>query len=298
MQLHQLIYFVTVSKTLNFTKAAEQLYVSQSSLSTQIANLEEELGCQLCIRTTRSVQLTAAGRYLAEWAQDVLLQIDHLPDELSRVQKGQLGKVRVGYSAGSQRFIVHAMKRIHKAYPELQVVPELAKDIAQMLRMENSRVDAILLPKPCIRGMDWVASDVVAPSGLSLLVSEDHPLAGSTEVSIYRLALEKLILFPRPQIPRLYDTLISELHTRGIVPQAYLTAVDSASIIPMVKAGLGVQLVSDYTTKEQGEGVWSIPVRECREGYDLLFVYDSKTCNPCIPLLRSALMNSSDQNEA
>ena len=155
MQLHQLVYFVTVSKTLNFTKAAEQLYVSQSSLSTQIANLEEELGCQLCVRTTRSVHLTAAGRYLAEWAEDFLGQLDRLPDNLSRVQRGQLGRVRVGYSMGSRRYLVKAMECLRETCPELQVIPEQAKNIDQMLRMENSRVDAILLPKPCVRGMDW-----------------------------------------------------------------------------------------------------------------------------------------------
>jgi len=290
MQLHQLVYFVTVSKTLNFTKAAEQLYVSQSSLSTQIANLEEELGCQLCIRTTRSVQLTAAGRYLAEWAEDFLAQLDRLPDNLSRVQKGKLGRVRVGYSMGSQKYLVRGMERLREKCPELQVIPEHAKNIDQMLRMENSRVDAILLPKPCIQGMDWVASDVVIASGLSVVVRKEHPLAKQNEVSIQQLQNETIILFPRPQIPRLYDTLISELHSRGITPKKYLTAVDSASIAPMVGAGFGVQLMADFMTRELSPDLIGIPIKECREGFDLLFVYDSKTDNPCIPLLREVLM--------
>lgn len=290
MQLHQLTYFVTVSKTLNFTKAAEQLYVSQSSLSTQIANLEEELGCQLCVRTTRSVHLTAAGRYLAEWAEDFLAQLDRLPDNLSRVQKGQLGRVRVGYSVGSQNYLIRAMERLHKKCPELQVIPEHAKDIAQMLRMENSRVDAILLPKPCIRRMDWVNSDVVVPSGLSVVVNKTHPLADQEEVSIEQLRDETIVIFPRPQIPRLYDTVVSELHSRGITPKKYLTAVDSTSIAPMVGAGFGVQLLADFMTKEIPPNLIGIPIKECREGFDLLFVYDSKTENPCIPLLREALM--------
>ena len=64
MQLRQLEYFVAVAELLNFRKAAESLYVTQPLLSKQIAELEDEVGCPLLIRNTRSVALTPAGEDL------------------------------------------------------------------------------------------------------------------------------------------------------------------------------------------------------------------------------------------
>ncbi|MBP3701998.1 MAG: hypothetical protein J6I64_08905, partial [Lachnospiraceae bacterium] len=72
---------------------------------------------------------------------------------------------------------------------------------------------------------------------------------------------------------------------------------DSASISPMVGAGFGVQLLADFMAKEISSDLIGIPIKECRGGFDLLFVYDSKTDNPCIPLLREALTTTEDPND-
>ena len=78
MELRQLRYFVAVADTLNFSRAAESLYVSQSALSKQISELEQELGVALFDRDRRSVALTSAGQLLLPEAKDILMRSEKL----------------------------------------------------------------------------------------------------------------------------------------------------------------------------------------------------------------------------
>lgn len=78
MELRQLRYFVAVADTLNFSRASESLYVSQSALSKQIADLEQELGVRLFQRDKRTVELSCAGRLLLGEAKAILLRSEKL----------------------------------------------------------------------------------------------------------------------------------------------------------------------------------------------------------------------------
>ena len=88
MELRQLRYFVAVADTLNFSRAAESLYVSQSALSKQISELEQELGVTLFERDRRNVALTQAGRVLQTEAKGILIQSEKLVP-LLRHEAGQ-----------------------------------------------------------------------------------------------------------------------------------------------------------------------------------------------------------------
>ena len=103
MELRQIKYFVAVSDELSFTRAAQKLHVSQPPLSFQIASLETELGARLFDRTSRSVQLSEAGKAFLPHAQAVLARLDEAARHVQRVAAGLDGRVQVGL-AGSHFF--------------------------------------------------------------------------------------------------------------------------------------------------------------------------------------------------
>src|SRR5436190_11088590 len=103
MELTQLETFRVVAETLNFTRAAERLHLTQSAVSHQIKALEEELGEPLFIRAKRGVKLSQAGKAAMEYVERILEDVDALRERVSG-QKGQpQGRVRV--AAATQAFV-------------------------------------------------------------------------------------------------------------------------------------------------------------------------------------------------
>jgi DNA-binding transcriptional LysR family regulator len=93
----KLRYFIAVAEELNFSRAARRLYIAQQSLSAQIRELEDEMGVTLFHRTTRKVELTAAGTVMLAAARTALATLDDAVDEARRAERGELGTLKVGF---------------------------------------------------------------------------------------------------------------------------------------------------------------------------------------------------------
>ena len=100
MELRHLRYFLAVAEELHFARAAERLHIEQSPLSRAIRELEEELGAQLFVRTSRSTRLTLAGKLLMENAPRVLLALDQARESVKAAANGFHGRLRVALSDG------------------------------------------------------------------------------------------------------------------------------------------------------------------------------------------------------
>jgi len=100
MELRHLRCFLIVAEELYFARAAERLHIDQSPLSRTIKELEEELGARLFIRTTRSTQLTRAGRQLLEHVPRIFTALDQARDGVKSATNGFLGQLRIALSDG------------------------------------------------------------------------------------------------------------------------------------------------------------------------------------------------------
>ena len=100
MEFRHLRYFLAVAEELHFARAAERLHIEQSPLSRAIRELEEELGAQLFVRTSRSTRLTLAGKLLMENAPRVLLALDQARESVKAAANGFHGRFRVALSDG------------------------------------------------------------------------------------------------------------------------------------------------------------------------------------------------------
>jgi len=98
MELRHLRYFLAVAEELHFARAAERLHIEQSPLSRAIRELEEELGAQLFVRTSRSTRLTLAGKLLMENAPRVLLALDQARESVKAAANGFQGQLRIALS--------------------------------------------------------------------------------------------------------------------------------------------------------------------------------------------------------
>jgi DNA-binding transcriptional LysR family regulator len=101
MELRHLRYFIAIAEEENFRRAAERLHVSQSPLSRQMQQLEEEIGAELFEPSGRGVKLTAAGRLLRDRAKTILSSVDAAAKEVRETAEGQIGTVTIGFESGS-----------------------------------------------------------------------------------------------------------------------------------------------------------------------------------------------------
>jgi DNA-binding transcriptional LysR family regulator len=123
LELRHLRYFLAVAEELNFTRAADRLHLAQQALSSSIRNLETDLGVQLFTRSTRHVALTAAGEALVAAARHALESAADAIDEVTRVGRGQSGRLIIGFStaAGSVPKVRDVIRGFSQAVPDVDV---------------------------------------------------------------------------------------------------------------------------------------------------------------------------------
>lgn len=154
--LKQLRYFLALTETEHFGRAAERCFVSQSAFSNAIQELETTLGARLVDRTNRSVTITSTGREVAVQAQLVLRDVDSLV-EMSRGRGEPLtGELRLGVIPTVAPFLLPGvLPKLRKRYPKLELL--LAEDQTDRIhrRLMDGDLDVLLLALPWeLRGVD------------------------------------------------------------------------------------------------------------------------------------------------
>ena len=120
MEFHQLKGLVALAESRSFTRAAQMTHVVQSTLSQQIRSLEEELGVQLVVRTTRKVELTAAGKAAVEYAQKLLKLREEFICEMRKETAQQSGVIRIGTEQVVANYdLVTLLEGFRTAHPDI-----------------------------------------------------------------------------------------------------------------------------------------------------------------------------------
>lgn len=142
MNLLQIRHFVTVAQLENISKAAEVFHLSQSSLSKNIAKLEEELGVPLFMRRGKRISLSPAGARFLESSQVILREMDHAVSDM-RMMGGEDLTIKIGF-AGKIKELVECMTRFREQHPEVQY--ELNSDIENLDHLDINDFDVLIYP--------------------------------------------------------------------------------------------------------------------------------------------------------
>lgn len=189
MELRQLKYFAKVAETLNFSDAARQLFITQSTLSHQIKQLEQELNTQLFERDNHKVILTEAGQEILPYAQQTLHSAETCVERISDLQKLLAGTLNIGVTFTFSSILTETLLDFMHKYPnvKLNIFYKTMEELMDML--EQQKVDFVLAFKPT-QMYDNIESHILFDNHLSVIVSDSHPLA-----SLDRVFLEDLEKF-------------------------------------------------------------------------------------------------------
>jgi len=242
LELRHLSYFVAVAEELSFTRAAARLYIAQSPLSHAIRQLEAALEVTLFERTTRRVELTAAGEALLPRARAALAQIDEAV-AAARHASPDHTTLALRLSLDMEHVVAPLVAALGACRPDIQVSAWQAGEAEELRDLLTGRVDAVFVWEGASVEADArVQSVAVVPSGI--VVPAGHPLADLDVVPASRLLEETVVLFPREQAPGIYDLLVERLfgdrageaEIRAVAP--VLSA--QRTMARAVAAGLGV----------------------------------------------------------
>lgn len=196
MELRQLNYFVNVAETLNFSEAAKKLYITQSTLSQQVKQLETELGVQLLLRTSHSVLLTEAGKELLPFAQKTLHDAELCVERINDLSNLSVGTLNVGVTYSFSPILTETLVSFMKAYPKIKL-NVFYKPMAELMELLRGHyVDFALAFKPSDSYED-IESHILFQNHLSAIVSTTHPLASKRKITLSELEAYDLAL-PSP----------------------------------------------------------------------------------------------------
>ena len=280
IDFRQLRYFVTLADTLHFGRAATLLHISQPPLSRQVAALEEELGVSLLKRSTRLVELTAAGRHFHEQAKRIIAGLDNAVRSTQAIERGELGMLRVGFTmAAAWSVLPPLIKRYSDAFPQadVQLDEVLPKELNDAL-MSGSVDVGIAFPWQRPPGLEYHA---VRIEPLCAVVPSNHRLAERHEIVVSDLAGEPFITFPASTAPALHELVIGCCHDHGFAPRIRLETHLQQTIVNLVAEGLGVSLVPQSMSKMQLAGAEFRPVSGSRM-VEQGVIWAAENANPCL----------------
>lgn len=241
MELRQLEHFVAVAQECHFTRAAQRLHIAQSGLSASIRSLERELGATLFLRSTRQVQLTAAGQALLVEALRALAASDAAKDAVAAVQ----GLLRGSLSIGSLQCLhaVHlptVLAGFLSEHPGLEIRLRQGGSDELIEHVRTGRLDVAFVARPA-REPENVVLTPLDREELVLACSPGHPAARLALVKLQDLADEQFVDFPPSWGTR--DLADRVLTAAGVERRVSLEVTDVHSLLDIVAVDLGVALV-------------------------------------------------------
>lgn len=234
MELRHLRYFLSIVKLGSFTKASDELCITQPTLSHQVRQLEEELGCELLDRSARRIRLTNAGEIFAEFANRSIKEVDNGKVAIQEFQHLRLGSLVFGViSSFINSLLPPVLSRFHAEYPGIQLrVLELPTgELERQVREGELAFGLAYGPAAATDHVHW---EELFKEELALIVSPQHEFAKRVSVSFATIAQTPLAL------------LTHEYISRTIIDAAFMKAMRTPQVtIEMNSIDALLQMVSN-----------------------------------------------------
>ena len=194
MTLMQMQYYIVVCKYKSFTKAAEELHISQPGISSAMKELEKECGVALFERCNNSLFITDEGLMFLEEAKKLMNQYEQMEKVVKTLSQGR-DYVRIGLATMGGNNVYPRLRRLFKeAHPEIEVnaVEDTVDALQRML--DHDEIDLMLCASRTLAADDQYGHLVLMESRLLFCVRSDHPLAKEKEVTFEQIGREPLVM--------------------------------------------------------------------------------------------------------
>jgi DNA-binding transcriptional LysR family regulator len=287
LELRHLRYFVAVAEELNFSRAAARLHMAQPPLSAAIRQLEQELGTELLVRTTREVRLTEAGTTFLGGARRTLAELERARTEAQRAAAGEIGQLRVGFSWSARFETLPAIGRSFRlSHPDVSLLTEEMWNARMLPALRSGAIDLAVSLCPEIANectyLPIRSEPVVA------LLAQRHPLASQQEIELRALADEEFLLFPRELAPRLYEFMIGLCRRAGFEPVVRGDSFHSGWELQILADADVVALAPACVALDLPNGIAAVVIADPQEQFETAIVWRKDDPSPTNRAFREA----------
>ena len=246
MDIENIRYVIAISKYRSYTLAAEEMAISESSLSKRIQKLEAELGgIALFDRSTRRVSLTEAGEVFLTHAETIVNEHDEMLNSLQKISSQQMNAIRIGVIPLLGKMGLSAcIARFYEKYPDVCIQLHEGRSGELVLMQKYGKLDVIfvVVGEECFENRDnWNISPIISDQ-IVAVVPQNHRFARRSSIGLELLAEETLILLTRESTTR---TIIDRAFAQyGVAPKRIQECAQVDMIFDLVEAQMGVTILA------------------------------------------------------
>ncbi len=260
MELRHLRYVLAVAEELNFNRAAERLHVSQSALSKQVRELEEELGIDIFKRDKRKVEITEAGRLFLAEARRTLDQAELTRETARRAARGEIGSLRIGVEASSVYLPVSLrVQRFRTKCPNVAVQVHELPSIQQLEALDEGKLDVGFIVQPIDIGRRFVVRPVFQETLFAALPT-GHVLAERERIALADLSDDQFLFVPETLGCGFHNLVADLFKKEGLSPRVVRETTQFQTLLSFVSQAMGVTLVPDSARVMHIPGTVYVPL--------------------------------------
>lgn len=253
--LHQLRLFNSLGRHLSFTKAAEELHLSQPAVSIQIKRLEESIGLPLVEQMGKKIFLTGAGNELYSATNDIFDRLNVLNEDMIGMEQGVKGSLNLSAITTAKYFMPHLLGVFLRDYPGVEPSLTITNQSKVVGRLEEN-LDDIVIMGTMPDSLDLEATYFM-DNPLVVVAPADHPLVGKKNIPLERIAEERFISRELGSGTRAVRKKLFAKH--GLEAKTYMELGSGEAIKQAVMAGLGISVLSLHNLRvELDAGIISV----------------------------------------
>lgn len=246
--LRQIQVFESVARNLSFTRAAEELYLTQPTVSAQVKSLVEAIGLPLYEQIGRNIYLTEVGEQVASSCREVINHFSNLEIMLDDFRGMKRGRLRVAVMTTAKYFLPITLGQFSKKYPDIELDLTISNRQNLLKRIDQNMDDIYILGQLPNNNMDLEVLPF-APNPLVIIASRNHPLVGK-KVTLKRLAKEPFIM--REEGSGIRQAVEKVFEEKNLKINERLTMTTNEAIKHCVVGELGVACVSRHALALEG----------------------------------------------
>jgi len=282
MNYNNLKYFTIVAQTLNISRAASVLFISQPALSSHIRDLERELGTQLFIRTNRDLILTEAGKYLLQETLPFFNKESSIIQKVREIGSVKKTVLKIGLMGCDAVYKLPSLLNSFKVKnPSIEVSVKRLNWEPLIHSLATGKIDVGFSITQENDYPGKIASHVLSSCRLAVVLPATHPLAKKTIVKMEELRNEKFIFLTRDSSRIPHDDAVNLCRSAGFEPKIIAEYPLVETVMLMVNVGEGIALLSRFAPTQGLDNIRFVDIENAPYVY-LKIMWSENNKNPAV----------------